>query len=120
MVLSDFPNVADVLPSWFQSLTFVVVSKAVPNFAVVETGVEHAFFGVFQPWHEKRMIISKTGERAWANAMIHSKTDLHLQDDDVIRFNGTQYRVLEQFEYQLNGYYQYNLTEDYIGAGPAT
>lgn len=115
---SNFPNMATVLPEWFQPLTFGVVTKTVVAFDDQEVMTEINFFGVWQPFSPRQLEILPEGQRSWSNIMVHSKTDLHLKNDDVIIFETIQYRVMNQNDYHLNGYYEYMLIQDYTNSGP--
>lgn len=116
----NLPNMGDALLSWFQAMTFTVVTKQTVNFVVVETGTDVSFQGVWQPFGPQDLAIKPRGERDWKWFMVHADPTLVLSPDDVVKYQGTQYRVKEKLDYVPYGYVQYNLIQDFTGSGPAT
>lgn len=112
------PNVSGAMFDWFQQCTFVVVSKSVSAFQVVEVGESVEFWGVVQPLTGRKLEIKPEGQRNWNWIWIHSQVQLPLTTDDVIQYLGIQYRVMSQKNFSIYGYYEYELVEDYTGAGP--
>ena len=115
---SGMPNMSETLNGWLQSLIFNVVVKTVENGLVIETTQDIKFQGVWQPLGLRQLQMKPEHQRSWDWVLVHSKTDLALHNDDVIKFRGIQYRVMAQNDYSLNGYFEYHLTQDYQGAGP--
>ncbi len=113
------PNMADALYSWLQPMTFGVVTKVVENSQVVETKTDISFAGVWQPFTMEQLLLKPMGERSWKWFMVHSLTGLGLQTDDVVTYLGGQYRVMAKGDYNIYGYFYYELVNDYTGSGPA-
>lgn len=116
---SGMPNMAGTLVGWFQPLVFGVVVKEYINYEVVETMTEVNFRGVWQPLETRKLLLKPENQRSWTWIQCHAHTNLHLENDSVIKFRGVQYRVMAQWDYSLNGFYEYHLVEDYTGSGPA-
>lgn len=112
------PYMGDALLDWFQQTTFVVVTKVIAAFQVIEEGEAIVFYGVVQPLTGRALQMKPEGQRKWNHFMVHSQTQLPLTIDDVIQYLGVQYRISAQKDYSLYGYYYYELTEDYTGSGP--
>jgi len=116
--VSQMPNMANTLSGWLTKLTFGIVTKEQVGFYTKETVNNISFLGVWQPLSMERLRIKAEGERSWKWYWVHSQIDLGLKNDDTIIFNDKQYRVMGVKDYSLNGFYEYELVEDYIGAGP--
>lgn len=113
------PDVSGALLNWLQPITFGIVVKTIENYQVVETKTDYSFEGVWQPFSKKRLSMKPEGQRAWSWYELHSTTALALKPDDVVTYLGVQYRVMAQSPYNLYGYYEYELIEDYTGSGPS-
>ena len=112
------PNMAGAMLDWFQPMIFELVTKSVTAFQALEVGEEISFMGVWQPLTGRRLEIKPEGERKWSWYLVHSQICLPLNVDEVIKYRGTQYRIMSQKNYDIYGYYEYELVEDYTGSGP--
>jgi hypothetical protein len=107
------PNVQEAMASWFQTLTFTKIVKTVVNFNAVEVRTNFAFQGVRQPFTSQQLMMKPEGQRKWKWEMIHAYPDLVLQPDEIIIFNGLNYRVMQKYDYTEYGYVQYDIVQDY-------
>lgn len=114
----SFPNMETTITDWLTPMVFGVVTKELIGFQAVESMVEVSFKGVWQPLTQQRLAIKPEGQRAWSWYWLHAETVLDLQVDSVVTFRGQQYRVMARKDYKLNGYLEYELIQDYTGAGP--
>ena len=112
------PNVSGAMQDWFQKLTFGIVTKTDSAFQVIETAETITFQGVIQPFSERQLLLKPEGERAWSWYSLHADPVLKLQVDDVVTWNGKQTRVMTRKSYDLYGYIEYTLIQDFTGAGP--
>lgn len=112
------PNMSGAMLDWFQPMIFELVTKSVTAFQALEVGEEISFMGVWQPLSGRRLEIKPEGERKWSWYLVHSQICLPLNVDEVIKYRGTQYRIMSQKNYDIYGYYEYELVEDYTGSGP--
>lgn len=112
------PDLSGALRNWVRPMVFGVVTKAIVNFVVSETVRNVDFRGVWQPFKTRDLKQKPHGQRKWSWFMVHSTTNLLLLPDDIINFKGTQYRVMENLEYDGYGFFEYHLIEDYSGSGP--
>jgi hypothetical protein len=115
---SPVPQVQGAMLNYFQNMQFVVVEKSVEGFQNAEVGTEINFRGVFQPAGPRVLQMKPEGQRTWKWFIVHSNRELPLQPDDVIDYKGVQYRVKSDKNYALYGYYEYEIIEDWTGAGP--
>lgn len=116
--INQMPNMSSTLSGWLIPLTFGVVTKVQVGFTTKEVVVNKSFYGVWQPLNMERIKIKPEGERDWKWYWCHSQIDLELTNDDTIIYNGKQYRVMGNKDYSLNGYFEYELVEDYTNSGP--
>jgi hypothetical protein len=117
---SPVPQMSGAMLSYFQNMVFTVVEKSTTAFQAVEVGTEVNFRGVFQPAGARVLHMKPEGQRMWKWFIVHSNIQLPLEPDDVITYLGTQYRIKSDKNYELYGYYEYEIIEDYTGSGPET
>lgn len=113
------PDVSGAMQDYFQPMTFTPVSKTVSGFQVVETGNPINFQGIIQPFTGRQLALRPEGERAWTWFTLHADPVLTLQVDDVVIWKGKQTRVMGQKDYRLYGFVEYQLVQDWTGAGPS-
>jgi hypothetical protein len=112
------PDVSGALQDYFQPMTFTLVTKVTSAFQVIETGNAISFRGTIQPFTARQLLLKPEGQRAWSWFWLHADPVLTLQVDDVVIWNGKQTRVMARKNYQLYGYVEYELVQDWTGAGP--
>ena len=116
--VTQMPNMARTVASWSTPLTFGIVTKEQSGFYTKETVRNISFSGTWQPFDNDRLQLKPEGQRDWKWYWVHSQIDLGLKDDDIIKFNGKQFRVMTNKDWKLSGYYEYEIIEDFTGAGP--
>lgn len=112
------PDVSGAMLDWFQPMIFSLVSKSVTNFQNVETTTEVSFLGVIQPLGPRQLMIKPEGQRAWKWFQVHAEPALILSTDQIIEYEGVQYRVMAETDYRDYGYVEYHLVQDYTGSEP--
>lgn len=112
------PDVSGALMDLFQPMVFTKVGKETIGFQDVETAEPINFRGVVQPLSGRRLELKPEGQRAWTWLLLHAEPVLTLQVDDVIEYLGVQTRVMARKDFSLYGYVEYELVQDWIGAGP--
>ena len=110
------PDVSGAMENWFQKMIFNILTKEVVNHVLKETSSELEFRGVWQALKGQALYIKPEGQRNWKWFQVHSDTDLVLKTDDVVRYLGVNYRVMDKTDQSLYGYYEYHLVEDFIDA----
>ncbi len=114
------PDVSGALKDWFQPMVFVRVLKETIGFQVVETATDVNFQGVIQPLSKRQLMLKPEGQRAWTWLTLHADPVLTLQVDEVVNYLGKQTRVMARANFALYGYVEYELVQDWTGAGPST
>lgn len=112
------PSMLDAMLDWFQPMTFTTIVKTIVNFQVIETATNVNFYGVWQPFTAQQLMMKAEGQRMWKWFTVHSDPTLVLIPDEVVTYQGTQYRVKEKLDYTSYSYVEYHLIQDYTGAGP--
>ncbi len=112
------PDVSGAMLNWFRPMVFGLVTKTTQNFQVVETVEQVSFQGVWQPLSARRLSMKPEGQQAWSWYWLHAEPALNLNPDQIVTYNGVQYRVMSNKNYELYGYVEYELVEDYTGSGP--
>lgn len=112
------PDMSGALLQWLQPMVFGLITKTVNGFQVSETVVELTFKGVWQPFADRQLMMKPEGQRAWSWYWLHSDPSLTLKVDDVVEYNGKQYRVMSKKNYELYKYVEYHLVTDWTGSGP--
>ena len=114
----NLPDVSGALQNWFQAMTFYRVTKTIVNYELVETSVGFSFRGVWQPLSPRQISFKPEGQRAWKWFQVHAEPSLVLIPDEVITYQGVQFRVKGTTNYDEYGYVKYDLIEDFTGSGP--
>lgn len=112
------PNVSGAMQNWFQPMVFTLVTKTVVAFQNVEVANDIAFRGVIQPLSGRRLELKPEGQRAWNWSWLHSDPSLALDVDDVVYYLGVQTRIMSRKDYSIYGYIEYEIVQDWTGAGP--
>jgi len=112
------PGMADTVGNWFQLLVFEKIVKTVVNFQVVETTVPVQFQGVVYTEPGRQLIMHPNGQRLWKRKTIVCWPTVLLAPDDVVKYEGIQYRVMMSTDYKEYGFMEMALVQDYNGSGP--
>lgn len=110
---SALPQMGEVLLSWFQSMTFDLVTKTLEDYDLKETVQTIATKGVRQPFTSQQLSIKPEGQRAWRWETLHCLPDVKLNPDDIVIFNTVRYRVMQKLDYSEYGYLEYHIVQDY-------
>ena len=111
LIYSGLPQVGEVLPSWFQTMTFDVVTKTIVNYEVKETLTTITTQGVRQPMSAQQLSIKPEGQRAWRWETLHCLPDVKLQVDDIVIFDSIKYRVMQRWNWAEYGYLEYHICQ---------
>lgn len=112
------PNMSSDLANWFQLITMEKITKTLSNFVIVETTTPVLFQGVVQPFNSRQLMMKPEGQRAWKWKNILSWPGVPLAPDDVVLYEGIQYRVMATIDWKQYGFREYHIQSDYIGSGP--
>lgn len=108
---NTLPDVSDVLPDWFQKLTFKKVHKVQVDYETVESLETIETEGVRQPMSAQRLELKPEGQRAWRWETIHCLPDVKLKVDDIIIFDNIRYRVMNRWNWSEYGYLEYEICQ---------
>lgn len=114
----SIPDVGGTLRDWFQPMFFSKVVKSTAAFQVIEISDQIYFWGVIQPMNARQLYIKPEGQRAWTWQTLHADHSLKLQVDDLVIYLCVQTRVMARRDYSIYGYVEYDLVQDWMGAGP--
>jgi hypothetical protein len=112
------PNVSGAMKNWFQPTVFGVVTKVTQGFQVVETVVDTTYKAVVQPLSAQRVAMKPEGQRKWEWLWIHAEPAMNLEVDSIIRYKTVQFRIAAKKNFEIYGYVEYEIVNDYTGAGP--
>lgn len=110
---SGLPQMGEVLPSWFQTMTFDLVTKSLADYEVKETLQTITTQGVRQPMSAQQLSIKPEGQRAWRWETLHCLPNVQLKVDDIVIFDGVKYRVMQRWNWAEYGYLEYHICEAY-------
>lgn len=110
---SALPQMGEVLVSWFQNLTFDLITKTIVDYEVKETKTTVSTKGVRQPMSAQQLAIKPEGQRSWRWETLHCLPDIKLKIDDIVIFDGVEYRVMQKWNWPEYGYYEYHICEAY-------
>lgn len=111
------PSVRETIMGWFRPLTLSKVIQRTVDFETVETEIPIKTQGTVQPFSPSMLQLKPEGTRSWEWLQIHATPDLQLETEDVIRYKGTQYRVMFSNGYEENGFVEYHVVNDYQAKG---
>lgn len=112
------PNFSDAVGNWFQLLVFEKVLKQIINFVVVESTTPVLFQGYVQTFTPRQLKMKPIGQREWKWKQILCYPNVPIGPDDVVIYEGIQYRVMESIDWKQYGYWEYHIQSDYTGSGP--
>lgn len=110
------PDVSGAMQDYFQPMLFTHLIKTVVGFENSETTVPINFQGVIQPLSERALFFKPVGQRAWSWFLLHADPTLRLSVDDVVVWKGVQTRVMAYKNFELYGYVELHLVQDWTVA----
>ena len=114
----NLPNVTGALVSYYVPMVFELITKTVSGGEAIETTTPINFRGVMQPLKVTQLMLKPEGQRSWTWFWLHCDPSLKLRLDDVVIYKGVQTRVMGKKDYSDYGYLEYELAQDWTGAGP--
>ena len=115
------PNMFDAFDDWMQNIIVEKVGKLVSSgtaFQAVETTVRIPFRGLMVPEQGWQLTLKPVAQRTWKYYKLYAEAQLPLFTDDVILWQGGQYRVTSLTDWSLYGYFEYELAQDWTTRGP--
>ena len=106
---STLPNMESTMDRWFVDMTFTRVTTTVVNHVVQETTEDISFRGTWQVLSAREIMLKPEQQRKNTWYQVHSDTALELEVDEIIRYKGTDYRVMKMVPHEIYGYLEYHL-----------
>lgn len=110
---------SDTVANLFQLLIFEKIVKVVDaTYQVIETMAPVQFQGVVMTLPTRKLVMRSQGQRRWKVKQLYCWPNVPLTPDDVVKYEGVQYRVGETEDFKQYGYFGFGLLQDYTGSGP--
>lgn len=121
LMQGSIPDLGETLSDWYQNMCFEKVGKLLDGdtaFQVVETTTVIPFRGIIVPERPWELTLKPVAQRTWKFYKCFAETVLPLFTDDVVLWQGSQYRVVAVTDWTLYGYMEYSLAQDWVERGP--
>jgi hypothetical protein len=110
------PNLGGALSGWMRPLSIVTVRTRINAGGIAEKDERTVdTFGMKQPMLEK-LALQKEGDRSWRWYILHTTSSLRVETNDRIVLNGARYKIMTKKDHSENGYFEYEMIEDYQSA----
>lgn len=110
------PSVRSTIIGWFRPLIVNKITKSVVDFEIQEVSKDIRCMGVIQPFGPNQLKLKPEGQRSWEWKMLHTTSDIHLENDGRFKIAGVPYRVMSNQDFSEYGYFTYELVRDYTKA----
>ena len=113
---SPLPNMSQTIVSWFQDITFNVVTRGLTNDGdgvdwVPESVQTINTQGVVRPPSDKDLKILPEGTWAWEWLQIHCLPNVQLDTNQYVEYENKRYKVMAKKDWSKYGYVRYTLLE---------
>ena len=113
---SPLPNMSQTIVSWFQDITFNVVTRGLTNVGdgvdwVPESVQTINTQGVVRPPSDKDLKILPEGTWAWEWLQIHCLPNVQLDTNQYVEYENKRYKVMAKKDWSKYGYIRYTLLE---------
>lgn len=108
------PQMDDAFNGWEQQIVLIKLSTTTDDDGLdIVTESPLVFMGTIQPLKPIELLVTSSGQRKWEWWQIHTKFRLSdvIDPSERVRFNGKDYKVMLQNDYNRNGYIEYHLIE---------
>jgi len=107
------PKIQNAFNGWESPITMIKVTQSIVDMETITVKENLSFQGVIQPLNAEALKIGTLEMRSWEWLMIHTKVNVEIQTNDLIEYEGKQYKVMFEKDYSLNNYYEYHLVKNY-------
>jgi len=111
--ISGMPQMLAAFSGWMQPITLDKATQTNTNGLISTAYTSVLFVGTIQPLSPKQIVLKPEGQRAWTWLQIHCRLPGVLETNDVIVWQGRNYKVMARLDYALNGFLEYHLVTDY-------
>lgn len=112
--LSGMPQITSAFGGWMQRVSLTKVAQSINDGLVENSELQITFTGTIQPLSPKELMLKPDYERAWTWLQIHCVSGrLDLNPNDIIVYNGKNYKIMAIKDYSLNSYIEYHAVADY-------
>lgn len=112
------PQISAAFNGWMQLVRLMKHKETVTDGQVFINEQVISFYGVIQPLGARALELKPEGQRSWQWLQIHSKSRAtNLIPGDKIGYNGDLYKVMERYDYDLNGFVEFHCVRDYQTGG---
>ena len=113
---TGLPNMSQTIQSWFQNITFNVVTRGLTNDGdgvdwIPESVQIIKTQGVVRPPSDKDLKILPEGTWAWEWLQIHCLPDVKLETNQYVEYENKRYKVMAKQDWSKYGYVRYTLLE---------
>lgn len=113
---TGLPNMSQTIQSWFQNITFNVVTRGLTNDGdgvdwIPESVKTIKTQGVVRPPSDKDLKILPEGTWAWEWLQIHCLPDVKLETNQYVEYENKRYKVMAKKDWSKYGYVRYTLLE---------
>lgn len=111
--LGNLPQMGQTILSWFQTIQFIQITKAVVDHVLYETETPTNFSGVVEVFTAQQLALLPEGQRKWKWISVWSTPALALSPDDIFKYLDIKYRVMGKMDWSKYGYIEYHCCEDF-------
>ena len=106
---TGLPNMSQTIQSWFQNITFNVVTRGLTNDGdgmdwIPESVQIIKTQGVVRPPSDKDLKILPEGTWAWEWLQIHCLPDVKLETNQYVEYENKRYKVMAKKDWSKYGY----------------
>lgn len=110
------PNMRSALIGWNRPISFELVTITIKDSVAQEVRRQISTTGTLQPMMARKIMLKSEGQRAWNWFTLHTVSDIQLKVDDRVIRKGVPYRVMGSWGWEDNGFFKYELVQDYADA----
>ena len=107
------PNMASTLRGWQVPITLQKIIQNVVDGDLISTVKNINFQGCWQPLRMEDLQSKPENMRSWSWYWLHTHTNIKLLTGDKVYYKNTRYKVMSVKDYSINGFYEYELIQDY-------
>ena len=99
---------------WESTITLGIITQTIVDGFVTNTSGSISFQGTIQPLSPNKLYLKPEGERNFEWLQIHClDRSVNLAPQDIITYNGRNYKIMAVNNYSLNNYVEYHAIQDY-------